>query len=169
MAAEIGIATWIVEFLQSTKGLSLARSSIYLSLVFLAIMIGRLAGSMLVDRIGYLRVILFAAIASILTLSIGIFGPPALAIFIPLTGLFFSIIFPTATASVSHQHSANTGAILGLLFAFGGLGGALGPWAIGVASDWVGVQMGFALTIVYCVLMLGAVLALPRMEVKAGA
>ncbi len=163
VAAELGIASWLVEFLQQEKGMSLARSSFYLSLFFVFIMIGRLLGSFVVERIGYLRIMLVVSVASIVSLSAGIFGPPTLAILIPFTGLFFSIIFPTATAAVSHQHVKNTGAILGLLFAFGGLGGALGPWAMGVANDVVGVMMGFALSIVYCLVMIVALLALRSM------
>ena len=54
-------------------------------------------------------------------------------------------------------------AILGVLFTFGGLGGALGPWLIGAAADVVGLELAFALNIVFCVIMLVALLALQRM------
>jgi fucose permease len=39
---------------------------------------------------------------------------------------------------------------LGFLFAAGGIGGALGPWAIGIASDAVGIGSGFGLIILFC-------------------
>lgn len=169
VAAELGIAAWIVEFLNKTKGLSLTTGSLYLSLFFVFVMVGRLGGSFLVERVGYLRIMVYAAAAAIVCLAAGIYGPPTLALLIPLTGLFFSIIFPTTTASVSRLHLENTGAILGLLFAFGGLGGALGPWAMGVANDWLGVQQGFALSILYCVVMLGGLLTLRRWETRGQA
>ncbi len=163
VAAEIGIAAWIVEYLQQVKGFGIGVSSLYLSLFFATIMIGRLVGSFFVERIGYLTVMLTATAAAIVCLSVGIFGPPGLTIFIPLTGIFFSIMFPTATASVSALHVENMGAILGVLFAFGGLGGALGPWLIGAAADVVGIELAFALNIVFCVVTLVALLALRRM------
>lgn len=163
VAAEIGIAAWIVEFLQQAKGYSISESSLYLSLFFAGIMVGRLAGSFVVERIGYNNVMLIATLASIASLTIGIFGPPALTFFLPLTGLFFSIMFPTATAAVSALHVENLGAILGVLFTFGGLGGALGPWAIGAAGDWVGIELAFALNIVFGVIMLISLLALRRL------
>ena len=163
VAAEIGIAAWIVEYLQQVKGFDIGTSSLYLSLFFAAIMIGRLAGSIFVERIGYLTVMLAATVAAIVCLVVGIFGPPGLTFFVPLTGLFFSIMFPTTTASVSALHVGNMGAILGVLFAFGGLGGALGPWLIGAAADLVGIELAFALNIVFCVVMLGALIALRRM------
>jgi fucose permease len=152
-----------VEYLQEVKGFSIGTSSLYLSLFFAAIMVGRLAGSFVVERIGYVNIMLMATAASIVTLTLGIFGPPALTFLIPLTGLFFSIMFPTATAAVSALQVANVGAILGVLFTFGGLGGALGPWLIGIAADLIGLELAFALSIVFCVVTLTALLALRRM------
>ena len=169
VAAEIGIAAWIVEFLQQVKGFDIGASSLYLSLFFAAVMVGRFVGSFFVERIGYLLVMLGATLAATVCLAIGIFGPPALAFFVPLTGLFFSILFPTTTAAVSALHVENLGAILGVLFAFGGLGGALGPWFIGAAGDLVGIELGFALNLVYCVLMLVTLLVLWRGDKPAHA
>ena len=40
---------------------------------------------------------------------------------------------------------------------------AVGPWLIGTAADLVGIELAFALTIVFCVVMLGALLMLRRM------
>ena len=45
VAAEIGIAAWIVEFLQQVKGFDIGTSSLYLSLFFAAVMVGRFVGS----------------------------------------------------------------------------------------------------------------------------
>ncbi len=163
VAAEIGFAAWIVEYLQQVKGFDIGLSSLYLSLFFAAIMVGRLAGSVFVERIGYIKLMLAVTVAAIVILSAGIFGPPELAFLLPLTGFFFSIMFPTATASASSLHVGNMGAILGVLFAFGGVGGAVGPWLIGVAADWVGIELAFALTIVFCAVTLVALLALRRM------
>lgn len=154
VCAELGIGAWSVEFLQVTKGFTLTRATGFLSLFFGMIMAGRVVGSLVVERIGYLRSILGAGGGGLLCLIVGIFGPPAAAIFIPLSGLFFSIIFPTITAVVSDVNREKTNSILGLLFAAGGIGGALGPWAVGVASNGLGIQLGFGLVIVYCLLVI---------------
>jgi FHS family glucose/mannose:H+ symporter-like MFS transporter len=151
VAAEIGIGTWLVEFLQQAKSQSVMMSSLSLSLLFGAITAGRFVGSFLVERVGYLRSMLGASLASVACAVIGTFAPSPLAFFLPLTGLFFSIIFPTATAAVSDLHQENVGMILGLLFTFGGVGGMLGPWTIGVLSDWIGIQVGFGMISVFCV------------------
>jgi FHS family glucose/mannose:H+ symporter-like MFS transporter len=150
VAAEIGIGAWLVEFLQKAKSQSVMMSSLSLSLFFGAITVGRFVGSFLVERVGYLKSMLGASLASVVCAAVGTFAPSPLAFFLPLTGLFFSIIFPTATAAVSDLHKENVGTILGLLFTFGGVGGMLGPWIIGVLSDWIGIQMGFGMIAVFC-------------------
>jgi FHS family glucose/mannose:H+ symporter-like MFS transporter len=151
VASEIGVGAWLVEFLQNAKSQSLVTSTLFLSLFFGAITAGRFVGSFLVERIGYLKSMLYASLASVVCAAIGTFAPSALAFFLPLTGLFFSIIFPTITAAVSDLHRENVGTILGLLFTFGGVGGMLGPWTIGIFSDWLGIQAGFGLVVVFCI------------------
>ena len=160
VAAEVGVGAWSVEFLQKVKSQSVMQSSAYLSIFFGTAMAGRLIGSFFVDRIGYLKSMLIASVASIVFMAIGAFGPDGLSIFIPLTGLFFSIIFPTVTAAVSDLHKENIGAILGILFMFGGLGAMLGSWSIGVVSDWIGIHLGFGMVLVFCIIMTGLFIVL---------
>ncbi len=149
VATEIGIASWIVEYLQTQKGLDVSLSTQMLSLYFGLMMVGRFIGSFLVERIGYLRIMLMAALAALACVAIGIFGPPGLFFFLPASGFFLSIIFPTITATVSDQHTENQGAILGLLFTFAGVGGMVGPWLVGIASDLLGLQLGFSTSLLF--------------------
>ena len=145
VAAEIGIGAWLVEFLQGAKAQSVSQSTFYLALFFGTVTAGRFIGSFFVSRIGYIKSMLFAGVISVLFVGIGAFTSPALAVFLPLAGFFFSIIFPTLTAAVSDIHQENQGTILGLLFTFAGVGGMLGPWAVGLFSDWFGMQSGFGI------------------------
>lgn len=160
VAAEIGIGTWIVEFLQKSKGQSVGASSLCLSLFFGAITVGRLAGSLIVERIGYLRIMLLAAAASLACIATGILGPAYLAFLLPFSGFFFSIMFPTATAAVTEVQQENMGTVLGLLFTFAGVGGMLGPWLIGQVSYVAGIRLGFGTLLVFCTLMIVSLLAL---------
>ena len=164
VAVELGIAAWIVEYLIKSKGIAQTTASYYLSGFFGFVIVGRLVGSLLVERIGYLRAVLLATIGVLICILVGIIGPPAFAFFLPLSGLFCSIVFPTLTAAVSRLHPQNTGTILGLLFTAAGLGGTLGPAAIGVASDVVGIEWGFGLNAIFCVVAIMAVGVLLRRE-----
>jgi fucose permease len=160
VATELGIANWIVEYLSKSKGLAQSTASYYLSGFFGCIMVGRLVGSVIVERIGYLRSVWLATIGALICILIALIAPPALAFFLPLSGFFCSIIFPTITAAVARLHPQNTGTILGLLFTAGGAGGALGPAVMGVASDAMGIQWGFGLTALFCA---GSIVALTRL------
>jgi FHS family glucose/mannose:H+ symporter-like MFS transporter len=147
VAAEIGIAAWLVTYLQRIHNLSVTESSIFLSLFFAGLMVGRLLGTLFVERVGYLRSILIVATCATLCIAVGLFGPGKAYWLLPLTGLFFAIIFPTLTAAASDRVTENVGTLMGLLFAFCGVGGALGPWLIGVVSNAAGIQAGFAVNL----------------------
>lgn len=164
VASEIGIASWIVEFLQKDKGLSIVTSSLYLSLYFGFMTVGRLLGSTIVDRMGHLKILKIASFLSIVTLVTGIFAPQKFAIIIPLTGFFFSIIFPTLTAAAAVRNSENRGSVFGILFFFAGLGGMIGPWIVGTVADFAGIKGGMSMTILFAVLMFSVLLFIPKIS-----
>lgn len=150
VATELGIAAWIVEYLIQSKGIAQTTASYYLSGFFAFVMAGRLVGSVFVERVGYLRSVLLATMGTLVCILIALIAPPTFAFFLPLSGLFCSVIFPTMTAAVSRLHTHNTGTILGLLFTAAGVGGALGPAAMGVVSDVLGIDWGFGLSAFFC-------------------
>jgi fucose permease len=160
VAAEIGIASWLVTFLQDVRGDSVSASNQALFLFFAMLMAGRLLGSLFVQRVGYLRSILFASIGALACLTIGLLSPSS--IFLSITGLFFSFIFPTITAGVSDAYTENVNTILGVLFTFAGLGGLIGPWLIGLTSDWLGLQFGFAVNFLLAALLMLSIIVLLR-------
>jgi FHS family glucose/mannose:H+ symporter-like MFS transporter len=154
VASELGLAAWMVEFLQRERGVSVGVSSMYLSSFFGLLMIGRLLGAFIVESFGYMRSIAFSLIASAGCLAGGLFGPPEFIFLLPMTGLCMSIVFPTVVAAASDLHESNVGTILGILFAFAGLGGALGPWIIGNVSDYADLQIGLGCCILFCTIAL---------------
>jgi MFS transporter, FHS family, glucose/mannose:H+ symporter len=162
VAAEIGMAAWLVTFLQQTRSASVTESNQALALFFAMVMIGRLVGGFFVQRIGYLRSILIMTIGGIVCFIAGLFGPKEAYFLLPLTGFFLSVIFPTFTAAVSDTQTENTNTILGVLYTFAGLGGVIGPWFVGWGSNLFGLQTGFSLNIVYMVILLTSVAILMK-------
>jgi MFS transporter, FHS family, glucose/mannose:H+ symporter len=118
------------------------------------------AACFFVERVGYLRSTLIAAVGAAICIALGVFSSASLAFSLPVAGFFLSIIFPTLTAAVSEVHPDNTATILGLLFTFAGVGGKLGPWLIGLASDSVGLTLGLGVNLIYCILLMVAILFL---------
>jgi len=162
VAVELSVAAWMMECLQQDRSMSVGVSSLYLSSFFVLLMLGRFLGSFVVDRFEPLRIVFAAIAASAVCLAIGIFGSNNFVIFFPLSAFFMSIVFPTVTASVTREHIGNTGTILGLLFACGGVGGALGPWTVGLLSDVVGLKLGLTAPLGFAATALIAILLLQR-------
>lgn len=145
VSTEIGIASWLVAYLQDVRGQDVAQSTQALSLFWALMMIGRFLGSFLVDRIGYLRAILITVLLASGCLAIGLFGPPQAWWLLAISGIFLSIVFPTFTAAIASSLTENKNSILGVLFTFAGLGGIFGPWLVGVVSNSLGLEIGFSL------------------------
>ncbi len=160
VAAEIGFASWLVTYLQEIKRFSVLTSNQALSIFFAMLMFGRLIGGFFVHRLGYLRSILFAALGAVICLAIGTLT--SYTFFLPLTGFFFSIVFPTLTAAVSDDFTENANTILGTLFTFAGVGGMLGPWLIGWIGTAFGLQAGFSVNLVVTTLFLISVIVLMK-------
>ncbi len=161
VAVEISIGAWLVEYLQQIHGFGVSQSTLALSIFFGLVIVGRLVGSVVVDRIGYLRAVVIAMACGTLCIGVGLFVPSAFWL-LPASGLFLSIIFPTLTAAVSNSYTTNVSAILGLLFTFAGLGGILGPWVVGLIANRAGIQPGFSLILLFGVLTLLIVIKLER-------
>lgn len=162
VAVELGLAAWLMEYLQRVRGQTVTKSSFYLSGFFVMIMLGRFFGSFVVERLGYLRVVGVALVGGLACLIAGILGPATFILALPISGGFFSIVFPTITAVVTGKHKENVGTVLGILFTFGGIGGALGPWTVGVVSQSFDLKTGLCSTIGFCLVSLGAFLALMK-------
>ena len=164
---ELGIASWMVEFLQKEREFSVTQSTQYLSLFFGLVMIGRFVGSFFVEKLGYLKSILVTSLCASACVALGLLGPAGLSLMLPASGLFLSIIFPTITAAASDAHKESVNTILGLLFTFAGLGGLLGPWLVGIASDLGGLKFGFGLNILFGLLTAGAAFILLRLDKRS--
>ncbi|MCC8116256.1 MAG: MFS transporter [Planctomycetes bacterium] len=154
VAAEGCIATWLVEYLRVMRDMPIDSGSTWLAVYFGGIMAGRFVGGFFVDRVGYIKSIAIAIVMCIVCIVTGIVGPGHLVFSLAATGLFLSIILPTATALVSTMGLKNMGAILGLFFFFVGLGGMAGPWIAGVVNAWLGLRAGMATAAAFCVVML---------------
>ncbi|MEC3884476.1 MFS transporter [Halobacillus litoralis] len=67
-------------------------------------------------------------------------------------GLFFSTLFPTATA-FGTQLSKTGGSALGLIYIAAGIGGGIAGYIVGLASEVFGMAGGFSIVIVFLALM----------------
>jgi fucose permease len=164
VAVEIGLASWLVTFLQQARGLPTASANLALSFFFALLMLGRLVGGFFVHRVGYLRSILLGSLGAAACLAAGLFLPRSAEVSLPAAGLFLSYIFPTITAAVSERRTENPNTVLGVLFTFAGLGGVFGPWSMAWGSQGFGLEAGFAVILLLAASLSAVLLILSRRE-----
>lgn len=162
MAAEMGIATWIVEFYMKEGMYSSVEGTKFLSLFYIGITLGRIVGSVFVDRLGRLNSVLLSSAGACLCILMGISGSPALGVCVAASGIFCSVVFPTATAVISGFPEGDSGRVQGFYFACGGLGGMFGPWIMGIMSDHFRIKWGMILGSVFFAGIFFALMILKR-------
>lgn len=141
--AEVGTASWLVNFLQESYGYSFSKSSLYLSAFFFLFTIGRLVGGFVVEKKGYLQSILVSlAIAIILFITGLIIGDFAL-ILICISGLFFAITFPTLTVTIRSVFKESSTYITGVIITFSSSVNMILNYIMGSLSDIIGTTKSF--------------------------
>lgn len=151
VASEIAIASWIVDYLYKAKNFSLKSGSLMLTMFWGLMMLGRFIASFIVERAGYIKSLIITAILALLSFGGGILPGISFSYLLPLTGLFFAMIFPTVIAFAARIHPKNKHKVLSFLFFFAGLGGLAGPWVVGYSADWFGIAIGFPMIIFFII------------------
>ncbi len=99
--AEHGLQNWMVTYGSSYLGFTVERAALYLSLFFGGITVGRLLFAPLVQKMGILRsMAIFTVIGTVLYV-IGILLEKQGILLLCLSGLAFSILYPTLVLAVS--------------------------------------------------------------------
>jgi MFS transporter, OFA family, oxalate/formate antiporter len=115
--------------------------------------IGRLAGGWLIDKIGERKILILFSLLAVITVVISKYYAKEWVYLFALSGLFLSVLFPTATA-VGTKLSETSGSALGLVYVASGIGGAIAGWLVGAVSDKFGPSDGFNLPILFLAILL---------------
>ncbi|HEY0594080.1 MAG TPA: MFS transporter [Thermoanaerobaculia bacterium] len=146
---ESSIGGWTSTYVGS-MGADARAATWVLSAYWGAMMVGRILGAKLLEKMTKPALVLASAIGSaagalVLLLSASIAMMAAGAV---IVGLSFAAIYPTVLAIAGDRYQHNAGSIFGLLFAIGLLGGMAFPWALGHISQAIGIRYGMILPIV---------------------
>jgi MFS family permease len=107
------------------------------SLFFLTFSVGRVLFASVTDRLGLARSVRLSTLTGVMAL--GMTFIPALALVgFALTGIAFSIVFPTLLAWAARRHPEIRAQMLSLGLAATGAGGIVLPFAIGVSVGALG-------------------------------
>src|SRR4051812_45444628 len=162
VGAENGVAGWIAMFadrLHVTAGQLWAATP---SLFWGALLVGRALAPAMLRHISEAR--LLAAGLSLSALGVGALiaahGFFAIVAGTIAAGLGMSSVFPLLIAKITQRFGENGARAAGPIFAFGGLGGATLPWAVGfVSQHGAGLRGGLSVPL-GALLLMGVVLML---------
>lgn len=139
--AEQSTGRWLPGFIETSySNLNESQIASYISLFFILLTIGRLVGGFIADKLGEIKtVIIFSLLGGtlfILGLFLGING----LYIISLSGLFFSIIFPTLVIIIGNTFKIGTAYTTGVIISFAGIVNTSMNLALGFLSDLLGIQ-----------------------------
>lgn len=141
--AEVGTSNWFVNFIRNIYTLDDNGSSLYLSLFFGIFTIGRLIGGLIVERVGYLKSVLYFLSIAFILYIVGIIIGKAGLVSISISGFFFSIVFPTVVLSASKIFRENSSYCIGIILTGSSFINMVLNMLMGFLNDNIGVYRSF--------------------------
>jgi len=161
VAAECAVYVWMPTLLEGYSG-PFPFLAAYATSVFFALRaVGRFLGAWVLARFNWAAVMALFSLAILLCFAGAVAGGLAYAIWLlPLSGLFMSMIYPTLNSKgISCFPKTEHGAVAGVILFFTCTAAALGPLAMGAASDLFGhPKFGFVLATLFAALLFAGLL-----------
>jgi MFS transporter, FHS family, glucose/mannose:H+ symporter len=135
-----------------------------LSAYWVGLMLGRLAATRVLRRLGNWKTIFACAASAFLgyALLVTTASTALIAAGVLLVGLAYSPVYPTALAMVGDRYSRFAGSVFSLLFTIGLCGGMVFPWTVGRVSHSAGLRTGMLVPVVGSVFICGLLLLLRK-------
>jgi len=140
--SEVGGWGWISTFLKNNMNFSIQKSSLAVSVFWIAITAGRLLFSSLTLKFGVriLTIILAFASAAVTALSGVVQGEFAVWVVVAAMGFMYSAQWSLILAYGSSRYKVHTGTVFSLLVGSGGIGMALIPLLMGIIGQFASIR-----------------------------
>lgn len=147
VGAELGIAAWVVLYLQQELHLAIGWASAGLSAFWIAMMVGRYGNSHLALRFSERDLVIASGLGGAVCCWGLLTAGNSLAAFGWLTfiGLLSAGVYPLAMASVNSRYPRFAGRVSGLLSACAGGGALLFPPLLGTVAQGAGLRLAMGL------------------------
>lgn len=145
MGAEIGISSWVAEYYVATFGLSTAAGASMVSVVWLGLLLGRLALSAGYRGRRQAPLLLGLCCLAALPMPLALLSTSrwvAGGLFL-LSGLGFSAVYPVVMALVGKEYAAQQSLAIGLVSGAGGFGSLGFPFAMAAIAGHGGIAQSF--------------------------
>lgn len=157
VGTEMVLPNYLPTIMSKTTNLEASSLALSITVFWLAMTIGRLCMTFIIDKIGYTKLFIYSCIGQFFALIIFAVSPSAIVSFIAifLTGLLMGGIFSIGLLIINENSAGLEEWTTSLLVAMGGLGGAFLPKIAGELIDrfpisvtlWALVLFGFILVV----------------------
>ena len=158
VGAEVGVSSWVVHYLQSVVGLPPVFSAAGLSILWIAIMIGRLANSLLANRYSSRSLVTISGIGGALGSVAFLFAGGLFGTYLALAwiGLCFSGVFPNVMAELNNRHPEKTGSATAVMAMGASLGAGAAQLFVGFVAENVSLPAAFVTPVVLQLLLVAS-------------
>ncbi|HCL49554.1 MAG TPA: MFS transporter, partial [Clostridiaceae bacterium] len=144
---------WLINYIMNNfNGFTEANSSNYTFIFFAVFSVGRLLGGFVVEKFGYFKTVIKSMIAAFLLFTAGILLKEKGLFLISLSGLFFSIVYPTVVLTINSVFKKNTAYITGIIIPLASVVTMIIGFLFGYMNDKLGTYITFFM-IPLCILI----------------
>jgi fucose permease len=143
--SEVGFSNWFVNFATNSYNFNISTSTSYLSLFFFMFTFGRLIGGFVVNKYGIKETMSFSLICATILFSSGYLLKSNFTVLISISGLFFSIVFPTTITMITKVFDKNTSYTMGVILTYVSAVNMTFNYIVGIFNDSIGIYNSFAL------------------------
>ncbi len=164
-ATEIAMAEWASMFVQKALGVSKVVGDLTGPCAFALFMgIGRMWYAAVAKRVNFRKtLIILSTLCFICYVVVAVCNIPWVSlIFCAICGFTVSISWPGIYSAGAEEFPDGSSVMYSIFAMCGDTGCCLGPWALGIVADSFGLNTGFAVTSVFAVIMIIAVLLLGK-------
>ena len=143
--SEVGFSNWFVNFATNSYNYSIATATSYLSLFFFMFTFGRLIGGFIVNKFGIKKSMTVSLICATLLFSSGYLLQSEFTVLMSISGLFFSIVFPTTITMITKVFDKNTSYTMGVILTYVSAVNMSFNYIVGIFNDSIGIYPSFSL------------------------
>ncbi|MBS4536179.1 MFS transporter [Clostridium sp. D2Q-14] len=143
VAAEMSTGNWFINFMQRNYGFDENNSAFYSSLFLGIFTFGRLAGGFIVEKIGHFKSVMISLFFATSMYTLGLLLGEKGLIIVSISGIFFSIIFPTLIITISKVFPKNSSFVTGFVITSASGISMIVNFLIGYFNDLIGVNYSF--------------------------
>jgi fucose permease len=155
VGAEVGISSWVVHYLQKQLGLSTVASASGLSILWMSIMVGRFANSLLGNRFSSRSLVTVSGLVGAAGVVLFLFAEGMLAAYALLVwiGLCLAGIFPNVMGELNNRVPDKIGTVTAVMAMGASLGAAIFQWFVGFLAETASLTVAFIVPAVLLVLL----------------